>query len=29
MRIAAATTAGAHLFVNGGDPLRELTIPEP
>ena len=28
-RIAAATTAGARLFVNGGDPLRELTIPEP
>ncbi|MFC8045785.1 SAM-dependent methyltransferase [Nocardia sp. NPDC057353] len=26
-RIAAATTAGARLFVDGGDPLRELPIP--
>ena len=28
-RIAAATTAGSRLFVDGGDPLRELTIPRP
>lgn len=27
-RIAAATTPGARLFVDGGDPLRELTIPQ-
>jgi hypothetical protein len=27
-RIASATTAGARLFIDGGDPLRELTIPE-
>ncbi|MBC9712504.1 class I SAM-dependent methyltransferase [Streptomyces sp. TRM66268-LWL] len=26
-RIARATTADARLFVDGGDPLRELTIP--
>jgi cyclopropane fatty-acyl-phospholipid synthase-like methyltransferase len=26
-RIALATTPGARLFVDGGDPLRELTIP--
>jgi cyclopropane fatty-acyl-phospholipid synthase-like methyltransferase len=26
-RIARATTPGARLFVDGGDPLRELTIP--
>jgi cyclopropane fatty-acyl-phospholipid synthase-like methyltransferase len=26
-RIALATTDGARLFVDGGDPLRELTIP--
>jgi protein-L-isoaspartate O-methyltransferase len=26
-RIAGATTVGARLFVDGGDPLRELTIP--
>jgi hypothetical protein len=26
-RIAAATTADARLFIDGGDPLRELTIP--
>jgi SAM-dependent methyltransferase len=26
-RIAAATTTGARLFVDGGDPLRELSIP--
>ena len=29
MRIAAATTADARLFINGGNPLRELTIPAP
>ncbi len=29
MRIAAATTADARLFIDGGDPLRELTIPRP
>ena len=28
-RIAAATTADARLFVDGGDPLREITIPRP
>jgi trans-aconitate methyltransferase len=28
-RIAAATTAGARLFIDGGSPLRELTIPAP
>jgi cyclopropane fatty-acyl-phospholipid synthase-like methyltransferase len=26
-RIALATTPGARLFIDGGDPLRELTIP--
>jgi protein-L-isoaspartate O-methyltransferase len=26
-RIAAATTVGGRLFIDGGDPLRELTIP--
>jgi cyclopropane fatty-acyl-phospholipid synthase-like methyltransferase len=26
-RIAAATTPGARLFIDGGDPLRELAIP--
>jgi cyclopropane fatty-acyl-phospholipid synthase-like methyltransferase len=26
-RIAAATTPAARLFIDGGDPLRELTIP--
>lgn len=26
-RIAAATTADARLFIDGGDPLRELAIP--
>jgi protein-L-isoaspartate O-methyltransferase len=26
-RIAAATTVGARLFIDGGDPLRELPIP--
>ncbi|WP_117208958.1 SAM-dependent methyltransferase [Allorhizocola rhizosphaerae] len=26
-RIAAATTPGARLFIDGGDPLRELPIP--
>jgi hypothetical protein len=26
-RIAAATTSGARLFIDGGDPLRELPIP--
>ena len=26
-RIAAATTPGARLFIDGGDPLRELTVP--
>jgi hypothetical protein len=25
--IAQATTPGARLFIDGGDPLRELTIP--
>jgi cyclopropane fatty-acyl-phospholipid synthase-like methyltransferase len=28
-RLAAATVPGARLFVDGGDPLRELTIPRP
>jgi SAM-dependent methyltransferase len=27
--IALATTPGARLFVDGGDPLRELAIPRP
>jgi trans-aconitate methyltransferase len=27
-RIATATTVGARLFIDGGDPLRELTIPK-
>jgi len=27
-RIAVATTDGARLFVDGGDPLRELPIPK-
>jgi hypothetical protein len=26
-RIARATTPGARLFIDGGDPLRELPIP--
>jgi cyclopropane fatty-acyl-phospholipid synthase-like methyltransferase len=26
-RIAAATPPGAHLFIDGGQPLRELSIP--
>ena len=26
-RIAAATTPAARLFIDGGDPLREVTIP--
>ena len=26
-RIAAATTPDARLFIDGGDPLRELPIP--
>jgi SAM-dependent methyltransferase len=26
-RIAAVTTVGARLFLDGGDPLRELSIP--
>jgi precorrin-6B methylase 2 len=26
-RLALATTAGARLFIDGGDPLRELPIP--
>jgi hypothetical protein len=26
-RIAAATTVGARLFIDAGDPLRDLTIP--
>jgi trans-aconitate methyltransferase len=26
-RIASATTFGARLFIDGGDPIRELTIP--
>lgn len=28
-RIAAATRSDARLFVDGGDPLRELPIPQP
>lgn len=28
-RIAAATKADARLFIDGGDPLRELPIPRP
>ena len=28
-RIAAATRPGARLFVDGGNPLRELAIPKP
>lgn len=28
-RIAAATTAAARFFVDGGDPLREVPIPRP
>uniref|UniRef100_UPI0018F6D9F6 hypothetical protein n=1 Tax=Streptomyces sp. N35 TaxID=2795730 RepID=UPI0018F6D9F6 len=28
-RIALATTADARLFIDGGDPLRELPIPRP
>ncbi|MFI0418812.1 SAM-dependent methyltransferase [Spongiactinospora sp. 9N601] len=28
-RIAAATTPNARLFIDGGDPLRELVIPRP
>jgi trans-aconitate methyltransferase len=28
-RIARATRAGARLFIDGGDPLRELPIPRP
>lgn len=28
-RIARATTVGARLFIDGGDPLRELAIPRP
>jgi hypothetical protein len=28
-RLAAATTAAARLFIDGGDPLRELPIPRP
>jgi cyclopropane fatty-acyl-phospholipid synthase-like methyltransferase len=28
-RIAQATAPGARLFIDGGDPLRELTIPRP
>ncbi|MGK5685326.1 SAM-dependent methyltransferase [Actinoplanes sp. URMC 104] len=28
-RVAAATTARARLFIDGGDPLRELPIPRP
>jgi 2-polyprenyl-3-methyl-5-hydroxy-6-metoxy-1,4-benzoquinol methylase len=27
-RIAMATTVGARLFIDGGDPLRELPIPQ-
>jgi hypothetical protein len=26
-RIAAATASGAHLFIDGGHPLRELSLP--
>jgi len=28
-RLAAATTADARLYIDGGDPLRELPIPRP
>jgi cyclopropane fatty-acyl-phospholipid synthase-like methyltransferase len=28
-RLAAVTVPGARLFVDGGDPLRELTLPGP
>jgi trans-aconitate methyltransferase len=28
-RIATATTAGARLFIDGGEPLREIPIPRP
>ena len=28
-RLGAVTVPGARLFVDGGDPLRELTIPAP
>ena len=28
-RIAAATVPGARLFIDGGNPLRELAIPRP
>lgn len=28
-RIARATTADTRLFIDGGDPLRELPIPRP
>ena len=28
-RLAAATTPSAHLFIDGGDPLRRLSIPRP
>jgi hypothetical protein len=28
-RIAAATRQDARVFVDGGDPLRELTVPRP
>ncbi|MEV6301861.1 class I SAM-dependent methyltransferase [Actinoplanes sp. NPDC051861] len=28
-RLALVTTAGARLFIDGGDPLRELVIPRP
>ncbi|UJA21913.1 class I SAM-dependent methyltransferase [Thermoleophilia bacterium SCSIO 60948] len=28
-RIAASTRPGARLFIDGGDPLRELEIPRP
>jgi hypothetical protein len=28
MRIATATTADARLFIDGGNPLRELVIPK-
>ncbi|GAA4606447.1 class I SAM-dependent methyltransferase [Actinoplanes octamycinicus] len=28
-RLAAATTPDARLFIDGGDPLRELPIPRP
>jgi hypothetical protein len=28
-RIALATRAGARLFIDGGNPVRELQIPDP